>query len=97
MASPSSEKYKAFQEVWEKQIRENWLPVIQADNTLTLQQRADIDNRISLWADKASSNFGVIMWGIGIFAVIALMIVFTASGKRLIEKYWSGGRRTGSR
>ena len=94
--SPSLEKFNAFQKVWGEQIKEKWLPVIQADNTLTLQQGKAIDDRISLWGDKSSGKFGVMIWGVGVFGVLALIIIFAVSGKRLSRKFRSTGSRHGS-
>lgn len=73
LQEPSREKYRVFKKIWDSPIKDQWFPVIPLDD-LTAKQRADIEDRVTLWDKKISA----ILWRwvlIGIFAAAILALV----------------------
>ena len=74
LKSPSRGQYQTFRhKVWDSPIKDQWFPVIPLEE-LTEKQRADIEDRISLWDKKISAVYW--RWAlIGVFAAAMIGLV----------------------
>jgi predicted nucleic acid-binding Zn-ribbon protein len=56
IANPSRAQHQAFrQKVWDSPIKDQWLPLIPADE-LTAQQRTEIDQKIAAWDEAIAAQ-----------------------------------------
>jgi len=79
MQQPSKEKFVTFNDsVWEPVIKDQWMAVIQSDNSLTEAQRIEIEDKIDLWGKNFSSSTWIwfILGIVFLLIIIALVIKF---------------------
>jgi len=84
LKNPAREKYQAFRrKIWDSPIKDQWLPVIPLDE-LTEKQRADIEERVTLWDQKISAVYWRwVLIGVFATALLALVAVLIRRKKKL--------------
>ncbi len=88
MQQPSKEKFIAFNDsVWEPVIKDQWMAVIQSDNSLTEPQRIEIEDKIDLWGKNFSSGMWIwfVLGGLGIVFLLIIIALVIKLKKKTTE------------
>ncbi|HWR98010.1 MAG TPA: hypothetical protein VN317_06265 [Candidatus Methanoperedens sp.] len=80
--TPSREKHRAFRQVWDSPIKDQWLPLIPTDE-LTSQQRGEIDERITRWDEAISAMLRrwVMLGALGVVLLAAILVLLRRKKK----------------